>query len=169
MRFPLTAAIMTTAALTLGTAAAQADASTALTNAGTVEFGPPALVMDVAVDGRVFLEQPKPGSFRQQWNKESVGNGLARYRNVATNACLIVPAPAQVDDDLKVGACNGVGARNLWSRKSIVAGNGAYMLISAQSGLVPLPNFFGDPSNVLKLHTQETASALGSFAEYLGA
>ena len=49
------------------------------------------------------------------------------------------------------------------------AGNGASMLVSVHNGTVPVPNFFGTPSNVLKLHPQNNVSGLDSFLEYVGA
>jgi hypothetical protein len=156
------------AALALGPAA-RADASTQLINAGTVEFGPPTLVMEVGFDSRVFVRPSNPQSFRQQWDKEPVGNGRSRYRNLATNACLIVPEAAKPGDDLRVGACGNVGARNLWTRKSVVAGNGAFMLVSVHSGLAPLQNFFASPSDLLKIHDEGDAASVGSLAEYIGA
>jgi hypothetical protein len=156
------------AALTLASAA-RADASTQLINAGTVEFGPPTLAMEVGFDGRVFVRSSNSQSFRQQWDKEPVGNGQSRYRNLATNACLIVPDAATPGDDLRVGACGNVGARNLWTRKSVVPGNGAFMLVSVHSGLTPLQNFFAFPSDLLKLHDESDAASVGSLAEYIGA
>jgi hypothetical protein len=157
------------AATALLGSAAQANASTQLVNAGTVEFGPPALVMDVAQDGNLFLENPNGASFRQKFDKESAGNGRFRYRNPATNACLTVRAQARPGDNLRVGACNGVGTLNQWTLKDIAPGNNARMLVSVSSGLVPVPNFFAFPSNLLKLQTLPNASSLGSFAEYIGA
>ena len=170
LRLILLAAVVATAALAFGSTA-RADASTQLINAGSIEFGPPALAMEVAPDGtdRVFLQPPNPQSFRQQWQKEPVVNGQSRYRNKATNKCLIVPAVAGANDDLLVGPCSGVGARNMWTRKNVVVGNGAFMLISAHSGLVPFPNFCASPSNLLKLTTEDGAALLGSWAEYVGA
>jgi hypothetical protein len=168
IRLAVIAAVAGTAALALGSPA-RADASTQLINAGTVEFGPPTLALEVGFDSRVFIRPSNPRSFQQQWDKEPEGNGRSRYRNRATNACLIVPATTNPGDDLRVGPCGGVGARNLWTRKSVVPGNGAFMLVSAHSGQVPLPNFFGVPSDLMKLTTESNAASVGSLAEYIGA
>ena len=149
------------ATLTLGAAAAQADASTQLINAGE-----PSVAMEVAQDGRVFLKPSNPASFRQQWNKEAAGGGRVRYRNLATNACLIVAQSAKPDDALRVGACQGVGLRNAWTRKDVTSGNGALALVSSHSGLSFVPNFFTFPSDLLVLATVGTA---GPFGEYIGA
>ena len=170
LRLILLAAVVAIAALASGSAT-RADASTQLINAGSIEFGPPTQAMEVVPDGtdRVFLQPSNPQSFRQQWQKEPVVNGQSRYRNKATNKCLIVPPVAGANDDLLVGPCSGVGARNLWTRKNVVVGNGAFMLVSAHSGLVPFPNWFGDPGNVLKLIPEDAAALFGSWAEYVGA
>ena len=154
------------ATLMLGSAA-QADASTQLINAGQAQFGSK-LAMEVATDGRVFIKPSIPGNFRQQWNKEAAGGGRVRYRNPAVNACLIVPTTAKPDDALRVGACNGVGLRNAWTRTEFSFGNGALGLVSASSGLAIVPNFFTFPSDLLVLESVGTASAVGPFSEYIG-
>ena len=48
-----------------------------------------------------------------------------RFRNLATNACLITSATAIDNDRLRVGACGGVGNRNLWRVDNPVKFNGA--------------------------------------------
>ncbi|MET0730596.1 MAG: hypothetical protein ABWZ03_05335 [Solirubrobacterales bacterium] len=155
-----------TASLALGSAA-RADAAL-LVNAGSVQFGPPAVAMEVGLDFRVFVRPSNPANLRQQWNRESAGGGRFRYRNPATNACLIVPQVAKAGDDLKVGACGGVALRNQWTRQELVPGNGASMLVSAHSGLSFMPNFFAFPGDLLKLETISSVSGVGPFGEYLG-
>ena len=149
--------------------AAQADASTQLINAGSAQFGSSKLAMEVVPDGRVFIKAPSASSFRQKFDKESAGSARFRYRNPATNACLIVPTAAKPDDALRVGACNGVGLRNAWTRTEMSFGNGALALVNAGSGLSFVPNFFTFPSDLLVLATAGTASAVGPFSEYIGA
>ena len=107
----LLAALIATIALASG-AAARADAAPVqLTNAAQRGNA-----MEVLGDGTVALRASKPASFRQKWEKEPFGTIGFRFRNLATNACLITPATAINNQVLRVGACGGVGNRNLWRR-----------------------------------------------------
>jgi hypothetical protein len=152
-------------------ASARAHASTQLINAGFREFGGGEYAMEVAGDGtnRVFLKPSNPQNQRQQWEREPFGTSQFLYRNAATQACLVTPQFAGSSDDLKVGACQGIGARNRWLRKNPAPGNGAFQIVSAQTGQAPLPNFFAFPSDLLKLTSEANAASTGSIAEYHGA
>src|SRR5689334_20184908 len=108
-------ALIATIALAF-TAAARADAAPVqLTNAA--QRGK---AMEVLADGTVALRPSKPASFRQKWEKEPFGTIGFRFRNLAVNACLITPSTAVNNQVLRVGACGGVGNRNLWKVRNPV-------------------------------------------------
>ena len=94
IRTMLLGAALVTSTLAFGSVA-NADASTQLLNAAPREFGGPDLAMEVAGDGRVFLKPSNPASFRQQWDREQAVGDRFRYRNLAVNACLVVPQAAR--------------------------------------------------------------------------
>jgi hypothetical protein len=153
----LIAALVATIALAFG-AAARADAAVQLTNAqrGTA--------MEVLADGTVALRPSKPASFRQKWDKEPFGTIGFRFRNQATNACLITPATAINNQVLRVGACGGVGNRNLWRVHNPVKFNGAGQPVSVQTGQAPLP----EANGLLRLRPASFVASLGAISEYFG-
>jgi hypothetical protein len=121
-------------------------------------------MMEVLGDGTVALRASKPASFRQKWEKEPFGTIGFRFRNLATNACLITPATAIDNTVLRVGACNSVGNRNLWRVHNPVKFNGAGQPVSVQTNQSPLP----DSTGLLKLRPAPFVASLGSIAEYFG-
>ncbi len=162
IRRPLTALLLALLAATLALASgstARANASVQLKNAVHRDFA-----LNVEPDGRVFLRQSNPASFRQQWNWEPIGNGRNRYRNVATNACLIAPLAASSSDVLRVGACGGVGNRNLWTSRNVVVGNGAGMPVNVQTGQAPSAKL----NAPLPLVPADQVAGLGALAEFIG-
>src|SRR5829696_9138958 len=109
----LLAALIVAMAFAFG--AARADAAPVqLRNAQTGQM------MEVLGDGTVALRASKAAAFRQKWGKEPFGTVGFRFRNLATNACLITPAAAIDNQVLRVGACFGVGNRNLWGVRNPV-------------------------------------------------
>ena len=120
--------------------------------------------MEVLGDGTVALRPSKPASFRQKWEKEPFGTIGFRFRNLATNACLITPATAINNQVLRVGACGGVGNRNLWGVRNPVKFNGAGQPVSVQTGQAPLP----DSSGLLRLRPASFVASLGAISEYFG-
>jgi hypothetical protein len=151
------AALIVTLAFAFG--AARADAAPVqLRNAQTGQM------MEVLADGTVALRVSKPASFRQKWEKEPFGTIGFRFRNLATNACLITPPTAINNQVLRVGACNGVGNRNLWKVHNPVKFNGAGQPVSVQTNQSPLP----DSTGLLKLHPAPFVASLGAIAEYFG-
>jgi hypothetical protein len=153
----LLAAFAVVIALALG--AARADAAPVqLRNAQTGQM------MEVLGDGTVALRPSKPASFRQKWEKEPFGTIGFRFRNLATNACL-VSAPTAVDNTiLRVSACGGLGNRNLWRVHNPVKFNGAGQPVSVQTGQAPLP----DSSGLLRLRPASFVASLGPISEYFG-
>lgn len=140
-------------------AAARADAAPVqLRNAQTGQM------MEVLADSTVALRPSKPASFRQKWEKEPFGVTGFRFRNLATNACLITPATAINNQTLRVGACGGVGNRNLWRVHNPVKFNGAGQPVSVQTGQAPLP----DSTGLLRLRPASFVASLGPIAEYFG-
>lgn len=156
----LFAALVATLALAFGSAARADAAPTQLTNAAQ-----PHKAMEVLADGTVALRPSNPASFRQKWEKEPFGNVIGwRFRNLATNACLITPSTAIDNTVLRVGACGGVGNRNLWHVHNPVKFNGAGQPVSLQTGQAPLP----DASGLLRLRSASFVAAQGAIAEYFG-
>lgn len=153
----LFAALIAVIALTSSPARADA-APVQLRNAQTGQM------MEVLADGTVALRASKPASFRQKWEKEPFGTIGFRFRNLATNACLITPPTAIDNQVLRVGACNGVGNRNLWRVHNPVKFNGAGQPVSVQTGQSPLP----DSSGLLHLRPASFVASLGPIAEYFG-
>ena len=146
-------------AVTLAFGASRADAAPVqLTNAQTGQ------AIEVLADGTVALRTSKPASFRQKWEKEPFGTIGFRFRNLATNSCLITPATAVNNERLRVGACGGVGNRNLWRVHNPVKFNGAGQPVSVQTGQAPLP----DSSGSLRLRPASFVASLGPIAEYFG-
>ena len=96
----LLAALIVAIALAVGTARADA-APVQLRNAQNGQM------MEVLADGKVALRPSKPASFRQKWEKEPFGTIGFRFRNLATNSCLITKPTAINNDILRVGACGG--------------------------------------------------------------
>ena len=154
----VTALLATLALACVSTARADA-APTQLINAAQTQKA-----MEVLGDGTVALRPSKPASFRQKWEKEPFGTIGFRFRNLATNACLITPATAINNQVLRVGACGGVGNRNLWRVHNPVKFNGAGQPVSVQTGQAPLP----DSTGLLRLRPAEFVASLGSVAEYFG-
>jgi hypothetical protein len=155
----LLAALVALLALAFG-ATARADAApTQLINAAQSQKA-----MEVLGDGSVALRASKPGSFRQKWEKEPFGTIGFRFRNLATNACLITPQTAVDNAVLRVGACGGAGNRNLWRVHNPVKFNGAGQPVSVQSGQAPLP----DSTGVLRVRLAPFVASLGPIAEYFG-
>ena len=155
----LLAALIAMIALAFG-AAARADAAPVqLINAAQRDKA-----MEVLGDGTVALRASKPASFRQKWEKEPFGTIGFRFRNLATNACMITPATAVNNQVLRVGACGGVGNRNLWRVHNPVKGNGAGQPVSVQTNQSPLP----DSSGLLRLRPASFVASLGPIAEYFG-
>ena len=155
----LLAALIATIALAFG-AAARADAAPVqLTNAAQRGNA-----MEVLGDGTVALRPSKPASFRQKWEKEPFGTIGFRFRNLATNACLITPSTTINNQVLRVGACGGVGNRNLWRVHNPVKGNGAGQPVSVQTGQSPLPESTG----LLRLRPAAFVASLGAISEYFG-
>jgi hypothetical protein len=145
------------AALALSFGVARADAAPIqLRNAQSGQM------MEVLADSTVALRPSKPASFRQKWEKEPFGTIGFRFRNVATNACLITPATAIDNQTLRVGACGGVGNRNQWRVHNPVKFNGAGQPVSLQTGQAPLP----DSTNLLRLRPASFAASLGPISEY---
>ncbi|MDA0159999.1 hypothetical protein OM076_06985 [Solirubrobacter ginsenosidimutans] len=155
----LLAALVAMLALAFG-AAARADAApTQLTNAAQRQNA-----MEVLANGTVALRPSKAASFRQKWEKEPFGTIGFRFRNLATNACLITPSTAINNEVLRVGACGGVGSRNLWGVRNPVKFNGAGQPVSVQTGQAPLP----DSTGLLRLRPASFVASLGPIAEYFG-
>ena len=155
----LLAALIAMIALAMG-AAARADAAPVqLINAAQKTKA-----MEVLADGTVALRPSKPASFRQKWEKEPFGTIGFRFRNLATNACMIAPATAVNNTALRVGPCGGVGNRNLWKVRNPVVGNGAGQPVSVQTGQSPLP----DSANLLRLRPAAFVASLGPISEYFG-
>jgi hypothetical protein len=155
----LLAALIATLALAFG-AAARADAAPVqLINAAQRGNA-----MEVLPDGTVALRPSKPASFRQKWEKEPFGTIGFRFRNLATNGCLIVPAVTVDNAVLRVGPCGGVGNRNLWRVRNPVPGNGAGQPVSVQTGQAPLP----DSTGLLRLRPAAFVASLGAISEYFG-
>jgi Cytolethal distending toxin A/C domain len=153
----LFAGLIAVIALALG--AARADAAPVqLRNAQNGQM------MEVLADGTVALRASKPASFRQKWEKEPFGTIGFRFRNLATNACLITPATAVNNERLRVGACGGVGNRNLWRVHNPVKFNGAGQPVSVQTGQAPLP----DSTGLLRLRPAAFVASLGAISEYFG-
>ena len=121
-------------------------------------------MMEVLGDGTVAQRATKPASFRQKWEKEPFGTIGFRFRNLATNACMITPATAINNQVLRVGACGGVGNRNLWRVHNPVKFNGAGQPVSVQTGQAPLP----DSTGLLRLRPAEFVASLGPVSEYFG-
>ena len=65
---------------------------------------------------------------------------------------------------LRVGACGGVGNRNLWGVRNPVKFNGAGQPVSVQTGQAPLP----DSSGLLRLRPASFVASLGAISEYFG-
>jgi hypothetical protein len=155
----LLAALIATIALAFG-AAARADAAPVqLINAAQRGNA-----MEVLADGTVALRPSKPASFRQKWEKEPFGTIGFRFRNLATNGCMIAPATAINNQILRVGPCGGVGNRNLWRVRNPVKFNGAGQPVSVQTGQAPLP----DANGLLRLRPAEFVASLGAISEYFG-
>ena len=155
----LLAALIALLALAFG-ATARADAApTQLINAAQRQNA-----MEVIADGTVALRASKPASFRQKWEKEPFGTIGFRFRNLATNSCLIAPNTAVQNTALRVGACGGVGNRNLWRVHNPVKFNGAGQPVSVQTGQAPLP----DSTGLLRLRPASFVASLGPIAEYFG-
>ena len=157
-RCSVTALLATLALACAGTARADA-APTQLINAAQNQKA-----MEILGDGTVALRPSKPASFRQKWEKEPFGTIGFRFRNLATNACLITPPTAINNQVLRVGACGGVGNRNLWRVHNPVKFNGAGQPVSVQTGQAPLP----DSTGLLRLRPAEFVASLGAVAEYFG-
>jgi hypothetical protein len=148
------------ACIALAFAAARADAAPVqLINAAQ-----PGNAMEVFGDGTVGLRPSRPASFRQKWEKEPFGTIGFRFRNLATNACLITPTTAVNNQVLRVGACGGVGNRNLWRVHNPVKFNGAGQPVSVQTGQAPLP----DSTRLLRLRPAPFVASLGAVSEYFG-
>lgn len=154
-----------------GGSAASAQASSQLINAGSVEFGGPALALEAGDAGDVFRVRVKPSRpefLRQQWNRETFGFGQFRYRNVATNTCLVVPQNQATGGPLTVASCNSTGTRSRWVRIEAIPGNGAKMLLSVHNERVALPSFFSaDPTSMTSVDEGDALS-VGSLAEWIG-
>ena len=161
LRRALMSAVLATLALALGWGS-RAHAEAAPTQLSFV--AQPAYAMEGLGDGTVALRPSKPASFRQKWEKEPFGTIGFRFRNLATNACLITPATAIDNQVLRVGACGGVGNRNLWRVHNPVKFNGAGQPVSVQTGQAPLP----DSSGLLRLRPAAFVASLGPIAEYFG-
>jgi hypothetical protein len=153
----LTALLATLALACVSTA--RADAATQLINAAQNTKA-----MEVLGDGTVALRPSRPASFRQKWEKEPFGTIGFRFRNLATNSCLIAPSTAVDNTALRVGACGGVGNRNLWQVHNPVKFNGAGQPVSVQTRQAPLP----DSTGLLRLRPAPFVASLGSVAEYFG-
>ena len=153
----LLAALILAVALAFGVARADA-APVQLKNAQSGQM------MEVLGDGTVALRSSKPASFRQKWEKEPFGTIGFRFRNLATNACLITPTAVVDNQVLRVGACGGVGSRNLWGVRNPVKFNGAGQPVSVQTGQAPLP----DATGLLRLRPASFVASLGSISEYFG-
>jgi Cytolethal distending toxin A/C domain len=152
-------ALVATLALGFGATARAEAAPTQLTNAAQRQNA-----MEVLANGTVALRASKPASFRQKWEKEPFGTIGFRFRNLATNACLITPQTAINNETLRVGPCGGVGNRNLWRVHNPVKFNGAGQPVSVQTGQAPLP----DSTGVLRLRPASFVASLGPIAEYFG-
>ena len=153
------AALIALLALGLG-AVARADAApTQLINAGQ-----PQKAMEVLADGTVALRLSRSASFRQKWEKEPFGTIGFRFRNQATNSCLVTPSTAINNTVLRVSACGGIGNRNLWRVHNPVKFNGAGQPVSVQTGQAPLP----DSTGLLRLRPAAFVASLGPIAEYFG-
>jgi hypothetical protein len=153
----LLAALIVAIALAFG--AARADAAPVqLRNAQNGQM------MEVLADGRVALRPSKPASFRQKWEKEPFGTIGFRFRNLATNGCLITSSTAISNEVLRVGACGGLGNRNLWRVQNPVKFNGAGQPVSVQTGQAPLP----DSTGLLRLRPASFVASLGPISEYFG-
>jgi hypothetical protein len=158
LRRCLAGALLTTLALAFATTARADAPPTQLINAQHKT------AMEVLADGTVALRPSKPASFRQKWEKEPFGTVGFRFRNLATNACLITPSTAINNTTLRVGACGGVGNRNLWQVHNPVKFNGAGQPVSVQTKQAPLP----DSTGLLRLRPAEFVAGLGPVAEYFG-
>ena len=167
----LLAAVVATLALAF-VSAARADASTQLINAGLRQVSHVDYAMEVLADGsnRVVLRPSNPANFRQQWDKEPFGTIGFRFRNAATNTCLITASAAAANDVLRVGSCSTatVQNRNLWQVHNPVKFNGAGQPVSVQTGQAPLANFNTSPSGLLVLYPHDLAASFGPMAEYYG-
>ena len=153
----LLAALIVVIALALG--AARADAAPVqLRNAQNGQM------VEVLGDGTVALRASKPASFRQKWEKEPFGTIGFRFRNLATNSCLIAPPTATNNERLRVGACGGVGNRNLWRVHNPVKFNGAGQPVSVQTGQAPL----AEATGLLRLRSASFVASLGPISEYFG-
>ena len=155
----LIAALIAMIALAIG-AAARADAAPVqLINAAQKTKA-----MEVLADGTVALRPSRPASFRQKWEKEPFGTIGFRFRNLATNSCMLTGPTAVNNAVLRVGACGGVGNRNLWRVHNPVKGNGAGQPVSVQTGQSPLPESTG----LLRLRPAAFVASLGAISEYFG-
>ena len=92
------------------------------------------LALEARSDARVSARASNAANLRQHWTVESASNGHVRYRNDALGSCLVTPPGATPEnvDELRVGPCGGVGARNLWSPLSFSAAG--RLIKSAQTG-----------------------------------
>lgn len=158
-RRSLTSVLLAALIAALAFGAARADAAPVqLRNAQNGQM------MEVLADNTVALRASKPASFRQKWEKEPLGTVGFRFRNLATNACLIAPPTAINNTVLRVGPCGGVGNRNLWRVHNPVKFNGAGQPVSVQTGQAPLP----DSSGQLRLRPAAFVASLGAISEYFG-
>jgi hypothetical protein len=106
----LAAAVLST--LALASTAHAAGPQIVSTNSGKA--------LEAQPDGRVAVRSSNPSNLRQHWTVESASGGKVRYRNDGLLSCLVTPpgaTPSSVDE-LRMGPCGGIGARNLWSQLS---------------------------------------------------
>lgn len=103
----LGAAVLST--LALASSAHAAGPQIVSTNSGKA--------LEAQPDGRVAVRTSNTSNLRQHWTVETASSGKVRYRNDALLSCLVTPpgaTPSSVDE-LRMGPCFGIGARNLWS------------------------------------------------------
>ena len=109
-RLALAAAASAAAAVSFSAAAQAAGPQILSTNSGRA--------LEAQFDGRVKVATSNVSALRQRWLVETGANGKVRYRNEGLpGSCLVTPpdATASSVNNLALGPCFGIGARNLWS------------------------------------------------------
>jgi hypothetical protein len=96
--------------------------------------------LEAQLDGRVTVRSSNTSNLRQHWTVETASNGLVRYRNDALLSCLVTPpgATSTSVNELRMGPCFGIGARNLWSSLSF-SSSGRLMKSAQTTQLVAEP------------------------------
>lgn len=166
----LAALIALVAATSLAPSAHAAGTTVRILNQGATDFGNPGEELALQANtltGRIDLLPRNAANFRQRWEMESSSFGGRTFRLFGSNVCLAAPSNAVAGSFAVLASCNSVGeGRNRWTLRTGIPGNGASQLVNVKTGLLPMPNFFGNPSNALILTSQGNADSVGSFSEW---